>query len=75
MADDNEETKTAPANKNANSGKQVLQEESQVVCPDCQVEMEDLGDRWQCPFCGFTVWKHKDLSDDVVGKEPDTESF
>ena len=75
MADGNEETNGVPAGNNANSGKQVLQEESQMVCPDCRVDMEDLGDRWQCPFCGFTVWKHKDLSEDVSAKEPDSESF
>lgn len=74
MADDNEETKTAPSGNSVNSGKQVLQEESQMVCPDCKVEMEDLGDRWECPFCGFTAWKHDGISGGVA-KKPDTESF
>ena len=75
MADGNEETEAVQAGNSVNYGKQVLQEESRMVCPDCKVEMEDLGDRWECPFCGFVVWKHEDLSDDVVGKEPDMESF
>lgn len=75
MVDDNEETEAVPAGNSVNSEKQALQEESQMVCPDCKVEMEDLGDRWECQFCGFVVWKHKDLSDNVVAKEPEAESF
>ena len=75
MAKGDEETKMAPAVNSVNYEKQVLQKESLMICPDCKVEMEDLGDRWQCPFCGFTIWKHEDISDDVVEKEPDMESF
>jgi len=75
MADDCEETEAVPAGNSANSDEQALQEESQMVCPDCKVEMEDLGDRWECPFCGFVVWKQKGHSNDIVAKDPDGDSF